>query len=80
MLRFARIVYINGDSETVHVQWLEHSSRTVMFELSDPQELFVNDLCSDICIDTIVGKVTVRKHDFSSTASPVLSHGEFYFK
>lgn len=72
-------MHINGDTQTAHVQWLEHSSQTVMGEISDSKELFLNDLCDNIPLDTILGKVVVYDCT-SNTTTPILSHGEFYYK
>lgn len=66
--------------EQAHVQWFEHSSKTVMGEISDPQELFLNNLCDNIDLDTIVGKATVQKLNFTSNLPLDLPHDHFYYK
>lgn len=44
----------------VHVQWFEHSSATLLQELSDPQELFLTDTHDDRPWADILAKVTVH--------------------
>ncbi|GBE88031.1 hypothetical protein SCP_1202590 [Sparassis crispa] len=72
---FAQIVYINQKRKQLHVQWFEHSSQTFLQEISDPQELFAFNSCSDIDIDLVVGKVDVHWCIPRSTELPAT---EFY--
>lgn len=45
----------------IHVQWFVASSQTMMGEISDPQELFIIDLCGDLeSVDAILGNFMVR--------------------
>ena len=65
--RFARIVYFvpsppeRGAEPRAHVQWLEHGSQIFLEEMAHPQELFLNDLCGNIPIRLIIGKVVVHE-------------------
>ena len=61
-LRFARIIYIDQERKQLHVQWYEHSSKTYLAEISDPQELFLCPLCGDIDLLAMqaLGKVIVH--------------------
>lgn len=58
--RFAKIVYINQQTKAFHLQWFEHASRTILQEISDPQELFLTELCDTMGIELIVDKVDVH--------------------
>ena len=46
-----------------HVQWFEHSSKTILEGISDPRELFLCNLCGEIELVKIpiLGKVSVYK-------------------
>ncbi|KAF8913180.1 S-adenosyl-L-methionine-dependent methyltransferase [Gymnopilus junonius] len=57
---FARIIYIMIETQTVHVQWFNHGSETVIGELANPQELFLSELCGHESLHGIVGKATVH--------------------
>ncbi|KAF8644239.1 hypothetical protein AX16_008594 [Volvariella volvacea WC 439] len=69
---FARIVYIKHEERVMHVQWLEHGSQILLQELSHPQELFLNNWCSVIHLETLCGKINVHRH-------PVEPDSEDYF-
>ena len=58
--RFARILWINKDTQNAHVHWFEHSSKTSLEEISHPRELFVTPICDDYPLNEIVGKVPVQ--------------------
>lgn len=64
---FSRILYFvpspsqRGKGPYVHVQWLEHGEQIFLQEVAHPQELFLNDLCGNIPIRTIIGKVVVHE-------------------
>jgi DNA (cytosine-5)-methyltransferase 1 len=76
---FAKIIYINREYETAHVQWFWHSSTTAMQELSNPQELFLAELCDTIDLRCVAGKAIV--HDKNpSTSTLNINHGEFFYK
>ena len=70
MPRFAKIIYINQQLEELHVQWFEHSSKTILQELANPQELFLCHLCGDIKLRdiNIAGKVIVHQTPRKSIA------------
>jgi DNA (cytosine-5)-methyltransferase 1 len=78
--RFAKIIYIDGQYERAHVQWFEHSSKTAMGEISDPQELFLTDICDGLDLHCILSKVKVHMYDFASASQPTISHLDFYCK
>lgn len=44
----------------LHVQWFEHASKTVLQEISDPQELFLTELCDSVEISLVVDKADVH--------------------
>ena len=44
------------NNQQVHVQWLYHSSHTIMDEVSHPQELFLSHECGNESLQKIVGK------------------------
>lgn len=43
-----------------HVQWFEHATKTILQEISDPQQLFLTELCDDIEISLAVDKADVH--------------------
>ncbi|EGO05372.1 hypothetical protein SERLA73DRAFT_68986 [Serpula lacrymans var. lacrymans S7.3] len=74
---FAKIIYLDGEHETMHVLWFEHSTKTVLQEISDPQELFLTDICNSLAFSLIVGKVTVHFPD-PLTKLPTFKPQDFY--
>ncbi|KAH9932061.1 S-adenosyl-L-methionine-dependent methyltransferase [Epithele typhae] len=62
---FAKIIYINQQNAELHVQYFEHSSKTILGEISNPQELF---LCN-------IGKVTVH---YNHPQNKLLNPAEFF--
>jgi len=80
VFRFAKIIQINSDSQTAHVQWFEHSSKTAMGEISDAQELFLTDICDEVNLQCIVGKAKVHSYNFLSDFRPTIPHNDFYCK
>ncbi|TBU32705.1 S-adenosyl-L-methionine-dependent methyltransferase [Dichomitus squalens] len=57
---FARIVYIDQREKTAHVQYYEHSSKTYLEEISNPQELFLcPQYCGTIALRDVLGKAVV---------------------
>jgi DNA (cytosine-5)-methyltransferase 1 len=79
-LRFAKIIYIDSELQRAHVQWFEHSSKTAMCEISDPEELFLTDICDGLDLHCIVGKANVHQYDFKAGSRPAMSHHDFYCK
>ncbi|KAF9011170.1 hypothetical protein BDQ17DRAFT_1233710 [Cyathus striatus] len=72
---FAKIIHIKLEEAKAHIQWLEHGKQIILAELANPQELFLNDLCNDIDLRSIIGKVTVHerpKHE--------IGHDEYFCK
>ncbi|KAG7452102.1 S-adenosyl-L-methionine-dependent methyltransferase [Guyanagaster necrorhizus] len=58
---FARVLFIDFESEMAHVLWYDHGSNTVLEELAHPQELFILDLCTSIPLLSICGTVKVHR-------------------
>ncbi|KAL4250277.1 DNA (cytosine-5)-methyltransferase [Abortiporus biennis] len=56
---FGRIIFIDQKKKVFHVHWFEHSSKTIMQEISDQQELFYTETCHNVDIRTVLGKVVV---------------------
>lgn len=44
-----------------HVQWLQHSTQTMMEELGHPQELFWNDICENVPLGAVIEKMKVHE-------------------
>ncbi|KAF7971524.1 hypothetical protein HWV62_20924 [Athelia sp. TMB] len=65
---FAKLLYISADHDIIHVQWYEASSKTVMGEINDPQELFLLELCENRSVTEIRGQVKV--HDSALNIAP----------
>jgi DNA (cytosine-5)-methyltransferase 1 len=78
--RFAKIIHIDSEHQRVHVQWFEHSSKTVMGEICDPKELFLTDICDGLDLHCIVGKAKVHHYDFNAGSRPAMSCHDFYCK
>ncbi|KDQ62886.1 hypothetical protein JAAARDRAFT_53111 [Jaapia argillacea MUCL 33604] len=57
---FGEIIHFSDTRDIIHVRWFQHGSKTALEEISDPQELFLTDICDDIGFDAIVGKVNVH--------------------
>ena len=65
----------------MHVRWFEHSSRTMLGELSDPRELFLTDVCDKENLSIIAGKAEVIQ--LATDASPPPSDdraGRYFYK
>ncbi|THV06517.1 S-adenosyl-L-methionine-dependent methyltransferase [Dendrothele bispora CBS 962.96] len=58
---FGKIIFIDITSEIAHIQWFNHGSQIVLGELAHPQELFLQELCDPIALETICGKVVVHE-------------------
>lgn len=69
--RFAKIVYINQQTKMFHVQWMEHASKTILQELSDSQELFLNEMCDSIPVEQVVDKAEVHWGPSPSGLNPL---------
>ncbi|TFY55316.1 hypothetical protein EVG20_g9367 [Dentipellis fragilis] len=78
---FAQIMYFQDTDRgyAVHVRWFEHSSKTVLGDISDPQELFLTNICDGIRPQTLSGKVEAVELEQDQTA---LSNDEdhYYYK
>ncbi|KAF9245635.1 S-adenosyl-L-methionine-dependent methyltransferase [Melanogaster broomeanus] len=75
---FARIVSINGEHETVHVQWFQHSTRTFLEQLGDSQELYLTNQCDTLQMNMIIGRVEVHYIEPLHTLVAVKPHDFFY--
>ncbi|SJL06388.1 uncharacterized protein ARMOST_09724 [Armillaria ostoyae] len=65
---FARVLFIDFESEMAHVLWYDHGSNSILEELAHPQELFVLDHCTSIPLVSICG--TVKVHHSPEGAVP----------
>ncbi|TFK68239.1 S-adenosyl-L-methionine-dependent methyltransferase [Pluteus cervinus] len=74
---FARIIWINYEDETTHVQWLEHGTTIMFEELAHPQELFLDELCETFSLKLIVAKVTVHCKPQDHSKIPM---GEYFYR
>lgn len=75
---FARLVYIDDQDEMVHVQWFDHSSKTCMEQLGNPQELFLTNRCDTVSMSIIIGKVQAHYIAPDQPLAEVLPHDFFY--
>ncbi|KAG9313921.1 S-adenosyl-L-methionine-dependent methyltransferase [Chiua virens] len=75
---FARIIQIHEGDETVHVQWFEHSSKTLLQELGNTRELFLTNTCDTQKLNLIIGKVEVRYIKPGQSLEDVRAHDFFY--
>ncbi|TFY73656.1 hypothetical protein EWM64_g10356, partial [Hericium alpestre] len=77
---FAKIISINFGEDNVHVQWFEHSSKTMLEDVSDARELFLTKICNNVGLKSIAGKVKAIQ---LPPNQPVLEPGlrtVFYYK
>ncbi|KIM70040.1 hypothetical protein SCLCIDRAFT_12660 [Scleroderma citrinum Foug A] len=74
----AKIIYIDGEDEMVHVQWFDHSSKTIMEQLGQPQELFLTMHCDTVAVKTIIGKVEAHYIAPGQSLAEVKPHDFFY--
>jgi DNA (cytosine-5)-methyltransferase 1 len=66
--------------QKVHVQWLNHSSKTILQEIHDPQELFLQHLCHDIPMKSVIAPVRIHRLDCTPDSTNPIPFGEFYYK
>ncbi|KAG9223174.1 hypothetical protein PLEOSDRAFT_155087 [Pleurotus ostreatus PC15] len=57
---FARIISLSAEDDLAHLRWFEHGSYTVMEEFANPQQLYLNDLCSSVDINCLIETVNVH--------------------
>lgn len=76
--RFARLLYIDDEDEAVHVQWFDHSSKTILEQLGQPQELLLTTHCDTVPIKMIVGKVEAHYIAPGQSLAEVKPHDFFY--
>lgn len=76
--RYAKIIYIDSQLKTLHVQWFEHSSQTILEDLGDPQELFLTDNCNDLPNRLVCGKVVANRLRPGDDTSKIAALDYFY--
>jgi len=69
---------MNEENETVHIQWFEHSSKTILQELGHPQELFLINQCDTQALRHIIGKVNTHYIKPDQSLAGVRPHDYFY--
>lgn len=69
---------MNEEDETVHVQWFEHSSKTILQELGHSQELFLVNQCDTQALRHIIGKVITHYIQPDHSLADVQPHDYFY--
>ncbi|KAG5642233.1 hypothetical protein DXG03_003378 [Asterophora parasitica] len=74
---FAKILYADIDLQNFHVQWLQHSSQTMMQELGNPQELFYNELCDHVSFKAVADKIVVHEGPHQDREPPLAAHEYF---
>jgi hypothetical protein len=86
MERFAKICYLYSRQDLqetrllFHAQWFIHSSRTILQEAEDPNELCVIHECEhDLDLNSIIQKVKVRGLAPLDFTPDNLDHGELYY-
>ncbi|KAF4607079.1 hypothetical protein EYR38_001136 [Pleurotus pulmonarius] len=57
---FARIISLSAEDSIAHLRWFEHGSYTVMEEFANPQQLYLNDMCSSVDIHCLIETVNVH--------------------
>ncbi|KAK7686545.1 hypothetical protein QCA50_010145 [Cerrena zonata] len=75
---FARIVNINSYQKTAHIQYYQHSSKSILQEISDPQELFLTETCWQIDLEQILSKVDVHFGYYKIQSSTKLDDLHFF--
>ncbi|CAL1693859.1 unnamed protein product [Somion occarium] len=74
----AKIISINKWDKQIHVQYFEHSSKTLLQEISDPQELFLTNTCANLEIPNILGKAVVHTNYIKSRSSQEIHRLHFF--
>ncbi|KAF5392581.1 hypothetical protein D9757_002235 [Collybiopsis confluens] len=81
---FARIMLIDEEKTELHVQWFNHGQFTVMMQISNQQEVFLQPHCAQLSFSSVVGKIIVHylkangKGQFPDTGKFPL--GEYFCK
>lgn len=60
LARFARIISLSAEDALAHLRWFEHGAYTVMEEFANPQQLYLNDLCSSVDINCLIEIINVH--------------------
>nr|ANR76343.1 DNA methyltransferase [Ganoderma lucidum] len=69
---FGKIIYIDQQRKTAHVQWYEHSSKTYLEDVSNSQELFLcPQLCGTVTLSSVVGRAIVH-HEYSPASGEMI--------
>ncbi|TFK56344.1 S-adenosyl-L-methionine-dependent methyltransferase [Heliocybe sulcata] len=75
---FAVLVHLHPDREKMHVRWLHHSSKTILGEISDTRECFLTDICDDVPLQMVQGKVNIRYIPTTPREKDLGVHEYFY--
>ncbi|TFK17694.1 S-adenosyl-L-methionine-dependent methyltransferase [Coprinopsis marcescibilis] len=57
---FAYIHRISHENGTAHAQWFEHGSFGSLKELANQQELYLTNLCDELPVKNILGKISLK--------------------
>ena len=78
--RFGKIIFIDSYAKVAHLQYYQHSSQTMLQEISDPQELFLTETCGAIQLNSILSKIVVHSGIFRVQSSTKLDVLDFFCK
>ena len=78
--RFGKIIFIDSYAKVAHLQYYQHSSQTMLQEISDPQELFLTETCGAIQMNSILSKIVVHSRIFRVQSSTQLDVLDFFCK
>ena len=78
--RFGKVVFIDSYAKVAHLQYYQHSSQTMLQEISDPQELFLTETCGAIQLNSVLSKIVVRSGIFRVQPSTELDVLDFFCK
>jgi len=70
---------LDGQTDTAHVQWFEHSSKTFLQEIADPKELFLTNICDNIPVSLFSGRVNAT-HLQTDTYPQPQTQPRYYYK
>lgn len=78
--RFAKIIYIDSYAKNAHIQYYQHSSKTLLQEISDPQELFLTQTDWTIPLHQILARIEVHSGYFKAQSAAKLNDLDFFCK
>ena len=72
--KFLKIIYLyeGGGKKLFHGHWLQHSSQTVLQEMSHPNSLFWLNECEDVPVSTIVQLCCLTKLAGEEPQGPIV--------